>query len=92
MSRVTFEQVKEFITPKYKHERLYGRNGNEWGADYSERVIQGYVDDLNDNGCSLISHHESATGKIIDFTIADVIGDTAGTPRIAVKKRLRLTR
>lgn len=66
---VSFEQVKKFITSKYKHERLYGHSDKNKG----DRIVSTYLDDVIKKGYSIISKHESNTGVAVSFTAQDII-------------------
>jgi hypothetical protein len=67
---LTFAQVKAFLISKYKAERLYGHSDKGKG----DRIVSRYLSELNENGRSIISRHESASGEVIPFTAADVVG------------------
>ena len=50
--------LTEWITRTYKPERLSGR-----GADYELVVVKSHQEDLEKYGNTVISRHESVTGK-----------------------------
>lgn len=64
---VSQEQLYNFLKKHYRHERFEGRNGKTWGESYSINIANHSYRDLADYGYSLISSHESATGKAVIF-------------------------
>jgi hypothetical protein len=62
----TFEQMREFLVERYKHDRLYGRSD-----EYGNLVVNSRLDDLARNNVDLISHYEARRGDQIWFTFRD---------------------
>lgn len=78
----TFEQMKQFLVERYKHDRLYGERG--WNdPNYGDRIVQATLDGLIEHGATCAaSRHESLTGRavwcqFIDGEIREVDGKTA---------------
>ncbi|MBE8233141.1 MAG: hypothetical protein HAW67_05340 [Endozoicomonadaceae bacterium] len=70
---ITFEEMKQYITSKYKHDRLYGRTAKTgWSDDYGDNIVQNYVNNMQRFEHGIISRHESSTGQIIRFEASDV--------------------
>lgn len=67
MQMPTVEQIHEFLARHYKRDRFEGRNNEVWGTDYSLCVAKSRHADLLSRGQSLISHHESLSGRAIYF-------------------------
>jgi hypothetical protein len=63
--RVTDQDITALIHQYYKQDRLTGRDGPVWGEDYSKVVITGRLEDIRKYGNTLISCHESVTGKAV---------------------------
>ena len=57
----------EFLTAHYKPSRFQGRDGKEWGENYSRNVCASYQDDLDHRGYACISRYESATNMPLKF-------------------------
>jgi len=60
----------DFLTIHYKPSRFQGRDGPEWGHNYSRNVCASYQDDLDHRGYACISRHESATNMPLKFNAA----------------------
>lgn len=60
-----FAAMADLIKQYYKTERLTGRDGPVWGEDYSQMVITSRLEDIRKYGYTLISCHESVTGKAV---------------------------
>ena len=60
----------EFLTAHYKPSRFQGRDGKEWGENYSRNVCASYQDDLDHRGYACISRYESATNMPLKFNAA----------------------
>lgn len=73
MGNVTFEQMKKFLVKRYRHDRLYGRDGTVWG-NYGDAVTNSHLEALVEYGVGFISQHESVTGEAIKYSPADVLG------------------
>ena len=54
--------VKEFCDKYYKRERYTGR-----GEDYAAVCLASHEEDMQTQGWTILSHHESATGEIVAF-------------------------
>jgi hypothetical protein len=62
----TFEQMKAFLAPRYKHDRLYGVAPWPGCGNYGDRVVQATLDELLKHGaCCAASQYESITGRAI---------------------------
>jgi len=62
--------IYEFLIIHYKPSRFQGRDGPEWGPNYSRNVCASYQDDLDHRGYACISRHESATNMPMTFNAA----------------------
>lgn len=62
----SFKAVYAFLKAHYRTDRFEGRNG-AWCPNYSEIIAQSTMDDLEQNGHSLIGHYEAACGRVIEF-------------------------
>jgi hypothetical protein len=54
------EPLDEWLTRHYRHDRLGGR-----GEEYEAIVRKSHRDNLDRDGYTLISHHESVTGEAV---------------------------
>ena len=64
----TIEAIHAFLKSCYKFERFEGRNDERDGfADYSMRVARSTQVELERRGWSLVSRHESGTGRAVWF-------------------------
>lgn len=77
----SFEIFYAFLKENYRHSRFEGRNGKEWGNDYSHRLARRSYDDLINTGHGLISRHESQGNQIIkyDYRLLNINADLAPT-------------
>lgn len=57
----------EWLNKFYRHDRLDGRNGREWGENYGDIVRKSHAEDLELLGYDVISRHESNTGEAVWF-------------------------
>ena len=64
---LTVQAVHAYLKSKYRHERFEGRNDEVWGEDYSMKIAQHHLDNLQKFGQSFISRHESAAGQVICY-------------------------
>lgn len=67
----TLEDVHAFLKSHYKHDRFEGRN-SVWpkdaaGNEYSACVAKSALEWLGTHETGLISWHESASGKLIEY-------------------------
>ena len=63
----TPEAMREFLRAHYRHGRFEGRDPAVWGANYSECMVLCYLDDLRKIGNSVISRHDSISGRPVWF-------------------------
>lgn len=64
------DSVRDFVLTWYKHDRLEGRNGTEYGKfgpGYSEHIIRSHERDFERYGYDTISHHDSKTGEPVTY-------------------------
>ncbi|OPC66371.1 hypothetical protein DSC47_10045 [Elizabethkingia miricola] len=59
--------LDEFLDKYRRHDRYKGRNGKDWGLNYSELIYQSHIDDLQKFGITTIAPTESNTGKTVAF-------------------------
>lgn len=59
--------LNEFLEKYRRHDRYKGRNGKDWGLNYSELIYQSHIDDLEKYGITTIAPTESNTGKTVAF-------------------------
>ena len=60
----------DFLRIHYKASRFQGRDGKEWGENYSRNICASYQDQLDHTGYACISRHESATNMPLKFNAA----------------------
>jgi len=60
--QVTAKSAKDFSLRYYKEGAYQGR-----GADYVECVDQSRIEDIQKNGFSFITHHDSKTGETVSY-------------------------
>lgn len=66
--KTDFEIVKNYIIPRYKRNRLYDRNKETgWDDDYGDRIVKMHVKNINNDGFSTISMHDSIINIAIYF-------------------------
>lgn len=59
--------LDEFLNKYRKPSRYKMRDGKEWGYDYSLKIKQSHIDELNKYGITTISPYESNTGITVSF-------------------------
>ena len=65
---VTFDELYDFVKLHRLHSRFEGRNEDKfWGNDYSKRITQMYMDDLEKHGHSYMTRHEHVYGRGFKF-------------------------
>ena len=62
----SYDELYGFIKRHYRHSRFEGRV-KTYGEDYPRKIVDGYMDDLKASGWSIISWHESQSGRHIVF-------------------------
>lgn len=68
MNEPSFEQMKQCLVDRYKHERLYGDRGEYGqGVVYGDCVVRAHLADLIKYGYDSISKYESRTGEAVYF-------------------------
>lgn len=60
--KVEAENIEDFLTKFTKHERHLGR-----GKEYVKIRIKSHKEDFEKYGFTMISHHDSCTGKIVSY-------------------------
>ena len=53
----------DFLNKYRLHNRFKGRDGKDWGFDYSKKIIESHENDLRELGYTSISKYESVTSK-----------------------------
>lgn len=61
--------LEEFLTKYRRVDRFTGRDGKEWGLDYSKKIINSHHKELLLFGITWISPFESNTGTVVSFKI-----------------------
>ena len=56
------DSVVDFLNKYYKPERFTGR-----GEEYAKNLIASYEKDVKNDGCTIISHHDSKTGEVVAY-------------------------
>lgn len=59
--------LDEFLEKYRRHDRYKGRNGKDWGYNYSDLIFKSHFDELEKEGITTISPYESNTGKTVAF-------------------------
>lgn len=86
----SFESFYAFLKANYRHSRFEGRNGKEWGDDYSHRLAKRDYEALVSNGFGFISRHESQGNQIVkyDYRLLNINADLNPADYPAVKGNL----
>ena len=87
----TLEEVYAFLKSRYRHSRFEGRNSDPWyGAEYSLRIAQNRLDDLQRTGWSVISIHEDQIGRgvLFDARLIDLSADEPAIERVFTRAHL----
>ena len=61
-NRVKAKSVADFLDRYYKPDRYRGR-----GAEYAATLLKSYQEDVEQDGWTIISHHDSATGQVVAY-------------------------
>lgn len=61
---ITEKQHYEILKRLYKHSKFEGRNGEEWGDNYSKLIAVNHYEQMKNNGNDLISQFETNSGLI----------------------------
>lgn len=60
--KVDAASVEDFLSRYYKSSRYTGR-----GPEYAECLLTSYKKQLQQDGFTFISHHDSVTGEVVAF-------------------------
>ena len=63
----SFEATKNFLREYYLHSRFEGRDGPQWGKDYSGEVTKGVQEILSRQAITCVSVYECNRGRAIWF-------------------------
>ena len=63
----TPEAMREFLRACYRHDRFEVPGDSAWGEEFSRRMVCRHLEDLRTRGMSVISSHDSITGRPIWF-------------------------
>lgn len=63
----TLQHVYALMKANYKPGRFEGRNGTEWGQEYSWNLAKDRLQDLEKYGKAYVSRHEDRMGEGFSF-------------------------
>ena len=63
------DSLEQFLTKYRRVDRFTGRDGKEWGLDYSKKISKSHHKELLIYGITWISPFESNTGTVVAFKI-----------------------